>query len=180
MKLNSIAHMPWSAFSVFLSIACLATAAPVPLRTAESITATQAIHSTIPSKAHLPVISPAIYKRKDDYTLEDDEVEDKTEDVQLSKRRMALSNEYIARRRPLTYIEEPEPEYKAANSDDLSKRQYSSRRTAYYDMKRDLSATATLEGEASEDGIVLPKYQFGDRKTSYHDIKHGSTNTTAY
>lgn len=154
MKFNSIAHMPWSALAVLLFIACLVTAASVPLLTAGSITATRAIHFTIPNKAHFPVASPALYKRQDDHTLEGDEVEGKTEDLQLSRRRMALSYKYIARRLLLADIEEPETADKVANSGDLLKRQFRSRRTGYHDMKRDISSTSILEGEASEDGVV--------------------------
>jgi hypothetical protein len=177
MKVKNIAHLLCSTLSVLLSIASLASAAPMPVRAAESNAAIRAIHLTIPNKAYVPIVTPALYKRQGDYTLEGDGIEGKTEDVQLSKRRMALPYRYIARRRLLSDTDDPETQ-KATNSDELSKRQFSGRRTPYHDMKRDLSSTTTLEGEAPGDDVSFSKRQFSGKRTPYHDMKRDLSSTT--
>ncbi|KAG0314500.1 hypothetical protein BGZ97_009245, partial [Linnemannia gamsii] len=75
MKVKNIAHLLCSTLSVLLSIASLASAAPMPVRAAESNAAIRAIHLTIPNKAYVPIVTPALYKRQGDYTLEGDGIE---------------------------------------------------------------------------------------------------------
>ncbi|KAF8938848.1 hypothetical protein BGZ47_008389 [Haplosporangium gracile] len=64
MKFNNIVYLPCTFLLVLLFTSGLISAAPVPLRPAGPIIAAQAIHIIIPNNAHLPIVTPVLYKRQ--------------------------------------------------------------------------------------------------------------------
>ncbi|KAF9141663.1 hypothetical protein BG015_001214 [Linnemannia schmuckeri] len=124
MKFNNIAYLPCTALLVSLVTSGLISAAPIPLSSARHIIATQPIHTTIPNKTHLPIVTPVLYKRQ----------------ARVNRR---LSHGYMKRDLSATAtLEEEVSEPKSENSAYLSKRGARGGRRPFDEMKRDLTRTA--------------------------------------